>query len=48
MIAPPTQRSLANASASRDTTLAIAGALLLALALAGAAVLSRSAHEARP
>jgi hypothetical protein len=33
--------------AGPDTTLAIAGALLLALALAGAAVVGRTAHKVR-
>jgi hypothetical protein len=48
MIARPTQRVLTDTSSRRDTALALAGALLLALALAGAVVAGRAAHEVRP
>jgi hypothetical protein len=52
MSAPRAAATLAGQSAGngpdRDTTLAIAGALLLALALAGGAVVGRAAHEVRP
>jgi hypothetical protein len=44
--APPVVRG--SAGTGRDTTLAIAGALLLAFALAGAAVAGRAGLELRP